>query len=110
MNRTAVAPQKVCPMDKLIHHLRRVALPPDGGPVEDAQLIERFVTGRDEIAFEALMRRYGPMVLGVCRRVLANEHDPEDAVQGTFLILIRKAASLRRRRMVGNWLYGVAYR
>jgi RNA polymerase sigma factor (sigma-70 family) len=75
----------------------------------DCQLLERFVTARDEAAFEALLRRHGPMVLGVCRRILHNEADAEDAFQATFLVLVRKAASISPRGMVGNWLYGVAH-
>src|SRR6516225_6874494 len=78
--------------------------------VTDERLLESFVTRRDEAAFEALARRYGPMVLGVCRRVLGNPHDAEDAFQATFLVLVCKAASVRRREPVGSWLYGVAYR
>src|SRR5579884_283612 len=76
---------------------------------DDGQLLERYLARREEAAFEALVRRHGPMVLGVCRRVLRHSHDAEDAFQATFLVLVRKAASIRPRQQVGNWLYGVAY-
>src|SRR5262249_48158965 len=82
----------------------------DRGAVPDGQLLERFVRQRDEAAFKALVARHGPMVLGVCRRLL---HDPatvEDAFQATFLVLVRKAGSIRRGEGLGNWLYGVARR
>jgi RNA polymerase sigma factor (sigma-70 family) len=75
----------------------------------DGQLLECFLARDDESAFVALMRRHGGMVLGVCRRVLNNPHDAEDAFQATFLVLIRKAASLLPRPTLGDWLYGVAY-
>jgi RNA polymerase sigma factor (sigma-70 family) len=90
--------------------IRRAALLPDGGGMTDGQLLESFVSGRDEAAFEALVRRHGPMVLGVCRRVLRDPQDSEDAFQATFLVLVRKAASIAQRELLGNWLYGVAYR
>ena len=76
----------------------------------DGQLLAQFIGQHDEEAFEALVKRHGPMVLGVCRRVLNNRHDVEDAFQATFLILVHKAASLKTSELVGNWLYGVAYR
>jgi RNA polymerase sigma factor (sigma-70 family) len=94
----------------VVRHLRRAALFPDGSGMSEGQLLESFVARRDEAAFEALVRRHGPMVLGVCRRVLRNPHDVEDAFQATFLVLVRKAAFIRERELLGNWLYGVAYR
>jgi RNA polymerase sigma factor (sigma-70 family) len=93
-----------------IRHLRRAALLPDGGGMTDGQLLECFITRRDEAAFAALVRRHGPMVLGVCRRVLGNHHYAEDAFQVTFLVLARKATSVGQRELLGNWLYGAAYR
>jgi RNA polymerase sigma factor (sigma-70 family) len=93
----------------VLHKLRRSLLKHEAASATDAELLECFVTQRDEAAFEALLRRHGPMVLGVCRRVLRNETDAEDAFQATFLVLVKKAASLRPRSMVGNWLYGVAH-
>jgi RNA polymerase sigma-70 factor (ECF subfamily) len=82
----------------------------DTGSVSDGALLQLFISQRDEAAFEALVRRHGPMVAGVCRRVLRNLHDAQDAFQATFLVLVRKANSVHPREMVGNWLYGVALR
>lgn len=76
----------------------------------DDRLLERFLANRDESAFAALVARHGPMVLGVCRRVLRDEHDVEDAFQATFLVLARNARTIRRSERVGPWLHGVARR
>ena len=76
----------------------------------DAELVVRYATLGEEAAFAALVRRHGPMVLGVCRRVLGNAHDAEDCFQATFLVLARKAGSLKRPEALANWLYGVAFR
>jgi RNA polymerase sigma factor (sigma-70 family) len=76
--------------------------------LSEGQLLARFAGDRDEIAFEAIVSRHGPMVLGICRRLLDDPHDVEDAFQATFLVLVRRAGSLRHRDLLANWLYGVA--
>ena len=81
--------------------------------LSDAQLLERFTLGHDEgaeSAFNVLVERHGPMVLSVCRRVLHDTHDAQDAFQATFLVLVRKAGSVRKRDSIAEWLYGVARR
>jgi DNA-directed RNA polymerase specialized sigma24 family protein len=93
----------------LIRHIRTLgdAVSTDQS---DAQLLERFAARRDEDAFTALLERHGPMVFGVCRRVLRHEQDAEDAFQATFLVLARKAGSRGWRASIGPWLYAVAQR
>jgi len=96
--------------DKLLKGLHRAAPVRSDNGLTDGQLLECFIAHRDEAAFDELVRRHGPMVFGVCRRLLGNDHDAEDAYQASFLVLVRKAASVLPREKVGNWLYGVAYR
>jgi RNA polymerase sigma factor (sigma-70 family) len=94
---------------KVFHRIRTLALQQQDGTT-DGKLLDLYVRQNDEAAFEALVRRHGRMVLGVCRRILGNRHDAEDAFQAAFLVLVRKAAKIRPAGMVGNWLYGVAHR
>ncbi len=74
----------------------------------DQALLKRFVADNEESAFEALVKRYTPMVMGVCRRIFSDSHDASDAFQVVFLVLSKKAASLRPKRSIGSWLYRVA--
>jgi RNA polymerase sigma factor (sigma-70 family) len=90
--------------------LRLRAAPRDAPGVSDAELLERYERTHDEAAFELLVWRHSRMVLGVCRRILRDEHAVEDAFQAAFLALARRAGSIRRRQSVGGWLYRVAYR
>jgi RNA polymerase sigma factor (sigma-70 family) len=93
-----------------LHHLRHLIGTAPAAGLSDGQLLERFLTDRDETAVEVLVRRYGPLVFGVCRRVLHNAHAAEDVFQATFLVLMRKAPTLDGSRPLGSWLYTVAYR
>jgi RNA polymerase sigma factor (sigma-70 family) len=94
----------------ILQVLRRAAESQRARELPDQDLLQRFVVRHDEAAFLALLRRHGPMVLGVCRALLPNEADAEDAFQATFLVFARKAGSIRKMPSLGSWLRGVAYR
>jgi RNA polymerase sigma factor (sigma-70 family) len=98
------------PLRRLIRLLCQSAEPPGGEPLGDAELLERFVAGRDQAAFELLLWRHGPMVRAVCCRLLPGSHDVDDAFQATWLVFVRKAGSIARGQAVGAWLHRVAYR
>ena len=94
----------------VVRYVRQLAAAHRAAALPDAHLLDRFASDRDEAAFAALVRRHGPLVLGVCRRVLNDWHAADDAFQATFLVLARRAGSLKRREALGPWLYGVATR
>src|SRR5690242_1420069 len=96
-------------MRQVVQHLRKAALQHEAAGLTDGVLLGRFVDNRDKTALAALVRRHGPMIWGVCRRLVHDHHDAEDAFQATFLVLVRRAASVAPREMIANWLYGVAY-
>src|SRR6516225_6182142 len=93
-------------LSNVVQTLRGATLHQEGVGLTDGQLLERYVGSREHVAFAALVHRHGPMVWGVCRRVLRSHQDAEDAFQATFLVLVRKAATVVS---VANWLYGVAH-
>jgi len=92
----------------VLRYMRRLVAAEEGDDQGDASLLRRFVARRDEAAFAALLQRHAPRVFGVCRQVLGNPHDAEDAFQATFLVLARKAGSVRRGQSLSAWLYRVA--
>jgi RNA polymerase sigma factor (sigma-70 family) len=97
-------------LSAVVAYLRRVTTPRAEADATDAQLLERFVARRDEAAFAALLRRHGPLVWGVCRRLLPQTADAEDAFQATLLVFARRARSISKRASVRSWLYTVARR
>jgi len=92
----------------VLRFIRRLAVREQCARLPDYKLLDRFVGSGDEEAFAAVVRRHGPMVWRVCLQALDNEHDAEDAFQATFLVLSRKASSIKKQQSVGNWLFGVA--
>ncbi len=96
-------------LSAVVHYVRRLG-EGDLRGLTDRELLDRFTGERSEAAFAELVRRHGPAVLSACKRVLSNEHDAEDAFQAAFLVLVRKAGSIRKHEAVGGWLYQVAYR
>jgi RNA polymerase sigma factor (sigma-70 family) len=98
-------------MDSLTNTIRRTLLRlGNGASWTDRELLGRYVAAHDQAAFAQLVRRHGPMVLGVCQRVLHHAQDAEDAFQATFVVLSRKAAMVSPPELLANWLYGVAQR
>lgn len=97
-------------LGRVLHDVGKLVAAESLGGLPDRELLTRFVTQRDEAAFAALVRRHGPLVFGVCRRVLRDAHDAEDACQATFLVLAHKAGSIRWGDALASWLHGVAFR
>src|SRR5947207_75813 len=102
MIRETVVPEECMPV--ALNALMRLVRPNLSEP--DRSLVERFIAADDQAAFAALVERHGPMVLGVCRRVLRDEHRADDAFQATFLVLARKAGKVRVNRSLSSWLFG----
>src|SRR4051794_7962829 len=98
------------PFEQVLVHARKMAARLEADRLTDRQLLEAFVQRRDQAAFESLVTRHGPMVQSVCRRLLRDAADADDAFQATFCVLARKASSIRKAESVGSWLYGVAVR
>ncbi len=98
------------PLGPVLRHIRKLAAAAHAKEQTDVQLLQEFAARNDQAAFAALVRRHGPMVLGVCRNVLRHTQDAEDAFQATFFVLARKAGTIRKAEALVSWLHGVAYR
>ena len=96
------------PVNPILRHVRTFFGPAAALP--DGELLRRYLAGRDETAFAALVSRHGPMVLSVCETVLRHRQDAEDAFQAAFLVLARRADAIRRHDSLASWLHGVAHR
>src|SRR5215470_19502052 len=96
-------------LESVLQHLHRLVAGQGGPDLSDEQLLRRFAAQRDQSAFAALVQRHGRLVWGVCRHAL-HHHDAEDAFQATFLVLARKAESIRKSTAISSWLHGVAHR
>jgi RNA polymerase sigma factor (sigma-70 family) len=96
-------------LEKIVRHLRKLTKPREA-EATDRELLGRFIRLSDDAAFEILVLRHGPMVRDICRRLLGQDADAADAFQAVFLVLARKARSIRKRQSLASWLYGVAYR
>ena len=94
----------------MLGRLRQLAATHDCRGATDADLLRRFAAQADDAAFTEIVRRYAPMVYGVCRRLLRHQGDADDAFQASCIVLARRAASIAKPELLGNWLYGVAYR
>src|SRR5438270_807516 len=97
-------------LDRVLQHIGSLIAARQAAGISDHDLLEAFLTRHDEEAFTALVQRHGAMVLGVCRRVLGHVQDAEDACQAVYLLLARKAGTVRKRQSLGSWLHGVAFR
>jgi RNA polymerase sigma factor (sigma-70 family) len=98
------------PLRLLVRHIQQMARVPTDAEASDSVLLTRFVVEHDEAAFAALLERHGPMVRGLCRRLLRQPAEVDDAFQATFLVLVHKAQAIRKRASLASWLYGVALR
>src|SRR5947207_785272 len=97
-------------LSPVVRHIRRLVAADSGQELSDSELLERFAANREERAFATLFRRHGPLVWSVCYSVLHHRQDTEDAFQATFLLMARRAGSIRKTEAIASWLYRVAHR